>query len=64
MRHETDSYYVFSNSQVCSGGGSTINGIRVLEKNGMRGTIIEAVKAASERSKELGKTLNPSKKDE
>ena len=43
---------------VCSGGGSTINGIRILEKNGMRGTVIEAVKAASERSKELGKILS------
>lgn len=43
---------------VCSGGGSTINGIRILEQNGMRGTVIEAVKAASGRSKELGKLLS------
>jgi len=50
--------------EVCSGGGSTINGIRVLEQNGMRGTVIEAVRAASSRSKELGASLNQKKPDE
>ena len=50
--------------QVCSGGGTTINGIRMLEKNGMRGTVIEAVKAASDRSKELGKILSQTKTEE
>ena len=43
---------------VCSGGGSTIHGIHALESAGMRGAVMDAVKAATERSKELGKQLN------
>ena len=43
---------------VCSGGGSTVHGIHALESAGMRGAVMDAVKAATERSKELGKQLN------
>lgn len=41
---------------VCSAGGSTIYGINVLEENGFRSSLIKAVKAASERAKEMGRT--------
>jgi len=43
---------------VCSGGGSTIHGIHALEKGGMRASVLDAVKAATHRSKELGIQLN------
>ena len=41
--------------QVTSPAGTTIEGLRVLETAGVRGAIINAVAAAVERSKELGK---------
>jgi pyrroline-5-carboxylate reductase len=41
--------------QVTSPGGTTISGLHVLEKGGFRGLIMDAVEAATQRSKELGK---------
>ena len=41
--------------QVCSPGGTTVVGVAVLEKLGLRSAIIEAVRAAYRRSLELGK---------
>jgi pyrroline-5-carboxylate reductase len=42
---------------VTSPGGTTIEAISVLEKNGFRGIIMDAVKQACNRSKELGGKL-------
>lgn len=39
---------------VCSPGGSTIEGVAALENGAFRGTVIDAVTAAYERTKELG----------
>ena len=40
---------------VCSPGGSTIQGVRALEDGGLRGTVMEAVIAAYEKTVDLGK---------
>lgn len=40
---------------VCSPGGSTIQGVRVLEQHGMRGAVMDAVIAAFDKTKEMGK---------
>ena len=39
---------------VASPGGTTIEAISVLEQNGVRGALIEAVAASAERSREMG----------
>ena len=39
---------------VASPGGTTIEAISVLEQNGIRGALIEAVAASAERSREMG----------
>lgn len=41
--------------QVTSPAGTTIAGVRVMEQHGVRGALIDAVLAATEKSKELGK---------
>ena len=42
--------------QVTSPAGTTIAGVRVLENRGLRGALIDAVIAATEKSKDLGKS--------
>ncbi|MDR1396393.1 MAG: pyrroline-5-carboxylate reductase [Desulfarculales bacterium] len=43
-------------SMVTSSGGTTINGLAVMEKAGMRGIIMEAINAAAQRSRELSRS--------
>lgn len=42
---------------VTSPGGTTIHGLHILEKAGLHGILMDAVEAATKRSKELGETL-------
>ena len=42
--------------KVCSPGGTTIAGIKALEANSFRNSVMEAVSAATRRSRELGKS--------
>ena len=41
--------------KVCSPGGTTIEAVASLEKNGFRSAVIEAVRVCAEKSKELGR---------
>jgi pyrroline-5-carboxylate reductase len=43
---------------VTSPGGTTIYGLHVMEKAGLHGTLMDAVEAATKRSKELGEALS------
>ena len=47
---------------VASPGGTTISGLHTLEAGGLRRTLIDAVEAATERSRELGNQLDQPKK--
>ena len=51
---ETREHPALLREKVTSPGGTTIAGLHVLEKEGFRGTIINAVDVATARSKELG----------
>ncbi len=52
---DTGSHPGVLKDQVTSPGGTTIAGIHALETGGLRGTLMNAVAAAEQRSKELGK---------
>ena len=52
---ETREHPALLREKVTSPGGTTIAGLHVLEKEGFRGTVINAVDVATARSKELGK---------
>ena len=49
---------------VATPGGTTFAGLKMLEKGNFRSTIMDAVEAATARSRELGALLNNSKKSE
>ena len=51
---ETGEHPAVLKDKVTSPGGTTIAGLHVLEKEGIRGTLMNAVDAATARSKELG----------
>ena len=52
---ETNEHPALLRDRVTSPGGTTIAGLHALEKEGFRGTVINAVDAATTRSMELGK---------
>lgn len=56
---ETGAHPAVLKEAVQSPGGSTIYGIHELEKGAMRGLLINAVEAASNRSKNTGQELQP-----
>jgi pyrroline-5-carboxylate reductase len=54
MLAETDQTPEMLRAQVTSPGGTTAAGLRVLESAGVRAAFLDAVMAATDRSKELG----------
>ncbi len=52
---ETHEHPALLREKVTSPGGTTIAGLHILEKEGFRGTVINAVDAATVRARELGK---------
>lgn len=52
---ETGKHPAELKDMVCSPGGTTIAGVSVLEENGIRNSMIKAIKAASNKSKDLSK---------
>lgn len=53
---QTGEHPALLREKVCSPGGTTIAAIRVLEERGLRATMMDAVGAATRRSKELGES--------
>jgi pyrroline-5-carboxylate reductase len=55
LLHSSDETAASLRAGVTSPGGTTAAGLRALEGGGMRAALIDAVVAATERSKELGR---------
>ncbi len=54
LLQETQEHPAAFESRVCSPAGTTIEGVKALERGGLTDTVIEAVSAASRRARELG----------
>lgn len=52
---DTDTHPGVWKDRVCSPGGTTIDAVRSLEKDGLRGTVMDAVSVCAEKSRKLGK---------
>ena len=63
MLVETGEHPARLRDMVTSPGGTTIAGLHALERGGLRGTIMNAVEAATKRSKELGELLSKRKEE-
>ena len=55
LQLETGKHPGVLKDEVCSPGGSTIQGVMALENGGLRATTISAVQAAHTRNQQLGK---------
>ncbi len=55
LLRETGEHPAILREKVTSPGGTTIAGLHILDRDGFRGTVINAVDAATARSRELGK---------
>jgi len=52
---ESGKHIAQGRDEITSPGGTTIAGLYALEKGGMRGTVMEAILKATERSRALGR---------
>lgn len=57
MLQETDQHPAILRENVCSPGGTTIEGIKVLEQYGVRAAFLEAIRQACRKSIEIGNEL-------
>ena len=57
LMQETEEHPAVLRGRVTSPGGTTIAGLHVMEQQGLRGTIMDAIRAATNRSIELGKKV-------